>query len=513
MMFVVVPAVDLRDRERPPGRWRRCAGSRSTGARGRSRPRSGSGRGRGAASRRGRRRPRTVIVNGAAAGEHRPRPEVDRAGREAGRDVDRERGRDRPEAVARGTSSRPSSSMTRAPAEPSSPGWNISSTRPASAGPTLHEQPRRAEQHRDVGVVAARVHRARRPPTRSRARCPRSTGSASMSARSRTVGPGRAAVDDRRHGAEPATEPRRQAQPLQLLDDHAPGSRAGRSPISGRRWSRRRIATTSVLDRLGGRDVDRRHRCSSLGRRQRARCRRGSGRARTRTRRRRRSPTAIEVALRRLRGAGTASAHGPQASARPSPPSPRPSAERQASPPGARTRRRSCRAGCRRASPSRLEKPAPKQDAEHRVVVARAFAGPGCDARLHQPDRPRVATQHLADRDRPAAHRVLPVACRSAGSSISAKTQVDEPVEQVLLVADVPVERHRLRPDLLADALHRQRLEPALVGDASAASQHLLAAQPGRTAGRRLATPPSSAPPCLTSLDLGHVSVRHTLTS
>ena len=59
-----------------------------------------------------------------------------------------------------GRSSRPSSSMNLAPWLPSSPGWNMNSTRPAMSARCALQQLGRADQHRGVRVVAAGVHRA-----------------------------------------------------------------------------------------------------------------------------------------------------------------------------------------------------------------------------------------------------------------------------------------------------------------------------------------------------------------
>jgi hypothetical protein len=61
---------------------------------------------------------------------------------------------------------------------------------------------------------------------------------------------------------------------------------------------------------------------------------------------------------------------------------------------------------------------------------------------------------------------------RSAGSSISAKTEVDDPVEDVVLVANVSVERHRLHAEPPPDPLHRQRRGAALVGELQRRAQH-----------------------------------------
>ena len=57
-----------------------------------------------------------------------------------------------------GTSSRPSSSMNRAPWWPSSPGWNMNSTRPASSSRRVASSWAAPDEHRRVRVVAAGVH-------------------------------------------------------------------------------------------------------------------------------------------------------------------------------------------------------------------------------------------------------------------------------------------------------------------------------------------------------------------
>ena len=57
-----------------------------------------------------------------------------------------------------GTSSSPSSSMNRAPPSPSSPGWNMNSTRPGDLVAARREQLGGGGQHRRVGVVPAGVH-------------------------------------------------------------------------------------------------------------------------------------------------------------------------------------------------------------------------------------------------------------------------------------------------------------------------------------------------------------------
>src|SRR6185295_17901058 len=46
-----------------------------------------------------------------------------------------------------------------------------------------------------------------------------------------------------------------------------------------------------------------------------------------------------------------------------------------------------------------------------------------------------------------------------------ARHRVDDPVQEVVLVGHVVVERHRLDAELLTELAHAERLEPALVGE------------------------------------------------
>jgi hypothetical protein len=43
--------------------------------------------------------------------------------------------------------------------------------------------------------------------------------------------------------------------------------------------------------------------------------------------------------------------------------------------------------------------------------------------------------------------------------------EVEHPVEQVVLVGDVAVERHRLEPELFSETAHRQRVDAQPVGE------------------------------------------------
>ena len=90
--------------------------------------------------------------------------------------------------------------------------------------PSIDEQPRRAQQHRDVGVVAAGVHR---PVDLGGEVEPSVLGQRQGvhvgAEEDRRAGLG--AVDQRGDGAEPAPEDRLEPEPLELLDDDRLGDR------------------------------------------------------------------------------------------------------------------------------------------------------------------------------------------------------------------------------------------------------------------------------------------------
>ena len=87
----------------------------------------------------------------------------------------------------------------------------------------------------------------------------------------------------------------------------------------------------------------------------------------------------------------------------------------------------------------------------------RRLAGPGFAPRLHQPDRPAMARQGVADGDRRAA--ASPSASRRPprAASISREDDVDHPVDEVVLVRDVAVERHRRDVEHLGELAHAER--------------------------------------------------------
>ncbi len=74
-----------------------------------------------------------------------------------------------------------------------------------------------------------------------------------------------------------------------------------------------------------------------------------------------------------------------------------------------------------------------------------------------------------------------------------ADDQLDEAVEQVVLVPDVPVEGHRVDPELLAELAHAQRVEPVAVGQLHRDPKHAI------SAGAALGARPLSAPVVVTT--------------
>ena len=126
----------------------------------------------------------------------------------------------------------------------------------------------------------------------------------------------------------------------------------------------------------------------------------------------------------------------------------------------------------------------------------------GRQPRVPPERRPQRARRHL--QARPPAGR------RLGGQPRLAQRGVHHPEQQVVLVRDVPVERHRAGPELRGHPSHRQRVEPLGVGDhhgrpddaADARSAPLArAARRGTPAAARAASP--AAP------GLRHRAARH----
>ena len=86
------------------------------------------------------------------------------------------------------------------------------------------------------------------------------------------------------------------------------------------------------------------------------------------------------------------------------------------------------------------------------------------------------------DRDRAGSNGLVPVSVRRRRLALG-EDEVEDAVEQVVLVRDVVVERHRLEPEHLAELAHRHGLDPALVGELERRLEDPLAAE--GEAGRR----------------------------
>ena len=131
------------------------------------------------------------------------------------------------------------------------------------------------------------------------------------------------------------------------------------------------------------------------------------------------------------------------------------------SPPGARSRRRSCRAGVgvRR---HRTEKPACAGCRGRRRGGA---ASPGRGLSATPGARwPRGAAEHLRAECARRRHLRAPVAAGRREIDL-AEDQVDDAVEDLVLARHVVVDRHRLDAELLGQRADGQRPEPSGVGD------------------------------------------------
>ena len=75
-----------------------------------------------------------------------------------------------------------------------------------------------------------------------------------------------------------------------------------------------------------------------------------------------------------------------------------------------------------------------------------------------------------------ASHRGTPVIAGPAGHDL-ADDDIDRPVEQVVLVPDVPIQCHRLDAELLAEPSHAQGVDAAAIGQVDGRSEHALPGQ------------------------------------
>ena len=101
----------------------------------------------------------------------------------------------------------------------------------------------------------------------------------------------------------------------------------------------------------------------------------------------------------------------------------------------------------------------------------------GVGSRLHDADRPPVAEECLADGDCPVAHGGLPVTVEGRHADL-AEDDVDHGVDEVVLVGDVAIERHRPDAELLPEAAHGEGLDPAIVGKGHGCLQNAGTRQP-----------------------------------
>ena len=82
----------------------------------------------------------------------------------------------------------------------------------------------------------------------------------------------------------------------------------------------------------------------------------------------------------------------------------------------------------------------------------------------------------MADRYRSPAHSRLPVSTVRREVDL-AEYEIDDAVQDVVLVGDVVVERHRLDLELLTEPAHGERLDPARIGENQGGAQNALPAQ------------------------------------
>ena len=91
-------------------------------------------------------------------------------------------------------------------------------------------------------------------------------------------------------------------------------------------------------------------------------------------------------------------------------------------------------------------------------------AGPAVPRSSRIARRPRVAEHHAPGRHHVLAQRGLPGPARRRSLDL-ADDDLDDAIEQVVLVADVAVERHGIDAELLAELAHAQRLDAASIGE------------------------------------------------
>jgi hypothetical protein len=87
-----------------------------------------------------------------------------------------------------------------------------------------------------------------------------------------------------------------------------------------------------------------------------------------------------------------------------------------------------------------------------------------------------MADQDLVGRYGRPSDRRLPVAAGRWQLDLR-HHQLDDPLEDVVLVANVVIQRHRLHAQLLGQPAHRQRVDPARIGELHGRAQDAFAAE------------------------------------
>ena len=101
--------------------------------------------------------------------------------------------------------------------------------------------------------------------------------------------------------------------------------------------------------------------------------------------------------------------------------------------------------------------------AAQRGIDERQHVGPHIDPSHDQRRRPRMRKEHRPHRVCAAAHLVLPDAA-SARQVDAPHDGIDHRVQQIVLVADMVVKRHRLHPQLPSQSAHAQAFHAACIG-------------------------------------------------
>src|SRR5262249_18983974 len=86
------------------------------------------------------------------------------------------------------------------------------------------------------------------------------------------------------------------------------------------------------------------------------------------------------------------------------------------------------------------------------------------------------AVEGVVHGDRARADVSVPLAASARRLGLG-EHEVEDPVEQVVLVRDVVVERHRLETEELAELPHRHRLDAVLVRELERGAQDAVAAE------------------------------------